>query len=173
MLWKSWHEILTETKANVRNFLIYNFDDINESMDSYLNMLFSHWYKQWKSNLHKHSKLFNYPKFALEEGCPLELEDRANGWAWLCAHFQGPAYLTVGQRLGKYCRGIWHARQHATKALSSAQPRGQVTALTHEVADLRSKLTLIVEALGSSGICLPPGVVWPRHLRAHSLGAAP
>ncbi|TQD85988.1 hypothetical protein C1H46_028467 [Malus baccata] len=50
----------------------YNFDDINESMDNYLNMLFSGWYKQWKSDLHKHFELFNDLEAAIEESCQLD-----------------------------------------------------------------------------------------------------
>ncbi|TQE13560.1 hypothetical protein C1H46_000891 [Malus baccata] len=150
MLWKLWHEISTKTKNLVRNYLL-------------------------KNNLHKHYELFDDPNVALDEGCPLELEDRPDEWAWLCNHFQGPTYVdvgfqilnetldaTLGQRPRKYCLEMRQAHQRATGASSSSQPQGpSVTELTHEMTNLKSKLTLIIEALSSNGIRFPPGVAIP------------
>ncbi|KAB2630873.1 hypothetical protein D8674_008392 [Pyrus ussuriensis x Pyrus communis] len=151
MSWKLWPEI----SAKMKNLTNYNFDDINESMDIYVDLLFDERYKQWKSDLHKHYELLDDPEVTLEEGCPLKLEDRPNKWVWLCGHFQDPAYMilietldaTLGRRLGKYCR---------------------VIELTHELAYLRSKLALIVEALSSNDICLPPVVTFPSTSEPHN-----
>ncbi|KAB2625807.1 hypothetical protein D8674_017467 [Pyrus ussuriensis x Pyrus communis] len=70
-----------------------NFDDINKSMDSYLDMLFYEWYKQWKRNLHKHYELFDASEVAVDEGCLLELEDWPDKWAWVCGHFEDATYV--------------------------------------------------------------------------------
>ncbi|KAB2635113.1 hypothetical protein D8674_025647 [Pyrus ussuriensis x Pyrus communis] len=62
----------------------YNFDDINKSMDNYLDKLFYERYKLWKSDLHKHDELFDDPEIALDEGCPLELKDRLDDSNGIC-----------------------------------------------------------------------------------------
>ena len=47
---------------------------------------------------------------------------------------------TFGQRPGMYCGGIGNARQRESGATLSLQSKGEVTALTQEVAGLRSEL---------------------------------
>ncbi|KAB2635600.1 hypothetical protein D8674_026134 [Pyrus ussuriensis x Pyrus communis] len=199
--WESWRDVPMEIKTVMIDVLVtnYNFDDITELIDNYLDMLFYYRYKQWKSNLHKHYELFDDPKVALEEGCSLELEDRLDKWAWLCGHFQEHAYVesasqllpdtliefvalpkdtgfqiltetldvTLRRRWGKYCQGMRQAHQRATGASSSLQLQGLgVTELTHEVVNLKSKLTLSVEALNPNGIYLSLSIVSPLHFRA-------
>ncbi|BBN70256.1 hypothetical protein Prudu_1452S000100 [Prunus dulcis] len=75
--------------SNVTN---YNLDDLDEESLAHVNRLFSERYKQWKSDLHHHIEAFDDPQVALQEGCPKELEGREDSWAWLCAHFQAPAF---------------------------------------------------------------------------------
>ncbi|KAB2602897.1 hypothetical protein D8674_003902 [Pyrus ussuriensis x Pyrus communis] len=50
-----------KVKAKVCNYLSsnYNFDNINASMATYLIKLLTDRYKQWKSDLHKHFKVFD------------------------------------------------------------------------------------------------------------------
>ena len=69
---------------------------------------------------------------------------------------------TFGRRPGTYCRGMGNARRRETGASSSSQSRTKVTALTQEVAELRtelasykSQMSMLVQALSSSGIHLP------------------
>ncbi|XP_050123629.1 uncharacterized protein LOC126600977 [Malus sylvestris] len=69
---------------------------------------------------------------------------------------------TFSRRPGTYCRGMGNARRRETRASSSSQSKTKVTALTQEVARLRSKLasyksqmSMLVQALSSSGIHLP------------------
>ncbi|XP_020413795.1 uncharacterized protein LOC109947621 [Prunus persica] len=71
----------------------YNLEDLDEESLAYVNRLFSERYKQWKSDLHHHFEAFDDPQVALQEGCPKELEEREDSWAWLCAHFQAPAFV--------------------------------------------------------------------------------
>ncbi|KAB2608339.1 hypothetical protein D8674_011507 [Pyrus ussuriensis x Pyrus communis] len=69
---------------------------------------------------------------------------------------------TFGRKPRTYCRGIGNARRRESRASSSSQSKSQVTALTQEVTGLRSELasyksqmSMLVEALSSSRICLP------------------
>ena len=73
----------------------YNLEDLDEESLAYVNRLFSERYKQWKSDLHHYFEAFDDPQVALQEGCPKELEGRENSWAWLCAHFQAPAFVVI------------------------------------------------------------------------------
>ncbi|BBH08907.1 hypothetical protein Prudu_021253, partial [Prunus dulcis] len=243
MQWKSWKVMPDETKTEVRGQLStnYNLEDLDEESLAYVNRLFSERYKQWKSDLHHHFEAFDDPQVALEEGCPKELEGREDSWAWLCAHFQAPAFVnkakvnkgnrkkktllhhsgsrpfsyrmdagggskfpeidvfgdvyvrpgnelaeslhttmversqlvlqesasqlppdtpiesvdppqdagfqiltetldqTLGRRPGTYCRGMGNARRREPRPRSSAQSNSQVTALTAEVATLRTR----------------------------------
>ncbi|XP_016650502.1 PREDICTED: TMV resistance protein N-like [Prunus mume] len=75
----------------------YDLEDINEEPLAYVNRLFGERYKQWKSDLHHHFQAFDNPQVALQEGCPKELEGREDSWAWLCAHFQAPDYVSAPQ----------------------------------------------------------------------------
>ncbi|VVA39916.1 PREDICTED: LOC109849882, partial [Prunus dulcis] len=95
MQWKSWKVMPDETKTEVRGQLStnYNLEDLDEESLAYVNRLFSERYKQWKSDLHHHFEAFDDPQVALQEGCPKELEGREDSWAWLCAHFQAPAFV--------------------------------------------------------------------------------
>ena len=68
----------------------------------------------------------------------------------------------LGPRLGTYCTGVGNARRREPRVPSSLQSKSQVAALTAEVADLKTELTsytsqmsLIVQALSQSSICLP------------------
>ncbi|TQD78448.1 hypothetical protein C1H46_035988 [Malus baccata] len=47
MQWKSWKVMPDEVRTKVRAYLSmnYNFDDINDDMLAYINMLFVEWYK--------------------------------------------------------------------------------------------------------------------------------
>ncbi|XP_050136122.1 uncharacterized protein LOC126611819 [Malus sylvestris] len=45
----------------------YNFEDINDDMLAYVNMVFSKRYKQWKSDLHQYFKTFDDPQVAFKE----------------------------------------------------------------------------------------------------------
>ncbi|BBH02359.1 hypothetical protein Prudu_012898 [Prunus dulcis] len=259
MQWKSWKVMPDETKTEVRGQLStnYNLEDLDEESLAYVNRLFSERYKQWKSDLHHHFEAFDDPQVALEEGCPKELEGREDSWAWLCAHFQAPAFVnkakvnkgnrkkktllhhsgsrpfsyrmdarrrvqipeidvfgdvyvrpgnelaeslhttmversqlvlqesasqlppdtpiesvdppqdagfqiltetldqTLGRRPGTYCRGMGNARRREPRPRSSAQSNSQVTALTAEVATLRSQMSVILQSLAQSGIPVP------------------
>ncbi|VVA37818.1 PREDICTED: MIMGU_mgv1a024113mg partial, partial [Prunus dulcis] len=95
MQWKSWKVMPDETKTEVRGQLStnYNLEDLDDESLAYFNRLFSERYKQWKSDLHHHFEAFDDPQVALQEGCPKELEGREDSWAWLCAHFQAPAFV--------------------------------------------------------------------------------
>ena len=73
----------------------YNLEDLDEESLAYVNRLFSERYKQWKSDLHHYFEAFDDPQVALQEGCPKELEGREDSWAWLCAHFQAPAFVVI------------------------------------------------------------------------------
>ncbi|XP_050156295.1 uncharacterized protein LOC126630228 [Malus sylvestris] len=81
------------TKVNLYLSTNYNFDDINDDMLAYVNMLFTERYKQWKSDLHQYLETFDDPQVALEEGSSKEFEDREENWVWLCSHFQEPGYV--------------------------------------------------------------------------------
>ncbi|BBH05410.1 hypothetical protein Prudu_373S000300 [Prunus dulcis] len=261
MQWKSWKVMPDETKTEVRGQLStnYNLEDLDEESLAYVNRLFSERYKQWKSDLHHHFEAFDDPQVALQEGCPKELEGREDSWAWLCAHFQAPAFVnkakvnkgnrkkktllhhsgsrpfsyrmdarrqggskfpeidvfgdvyvrpgnelaeslhttmversqlvlqesasqlppdtplesvdppqdagfqiltetldqTLGRRPGTYCRGMGNARRREPRPRSSAQSNSQVTALTAEVATLRSQMSVILQSLVQSGIPVP------------------
>ncbi|KAI5312791.1 hypothetical protein L3X38_041965 [Prunus dulcis] len=91
MQWKSWKVMPDETKTEVRGQL----SDLDEESLAYVNRLFSERYKQWKTDLHHHFEAFDDPQVALQEGCPKELEGREDSWAWLCAHFQAPAFVWI------------------------------------------------------------------------------
>ncbi|BBH02028.1 hypothetical protein Prudu_012468, partial [Prunus dulcis] len=95
MQWKSWKVMPDETKTAVRGQLStnYNLEDLDEESLAYVNRLFFERYKQWKSDLHHHFEAFDDPQVALQEGCPKELKGREDSWAWLCAHFQAPAFV--------------------------------------------------------------------------------
>ncbi|BBH09179.1 hypothetical protein Prudu_021603 [Prunus dulcis] len=95
MKWKSWKVMPDETKTEVRGQLStnYNLEDLDDESLAYVNRLFSERYKQWKSDLHHYFEAFDDPQVALQEGCPKELEGREDSWAWLCAHFQAPAFV--------------------------------------------------------------------------------
>ncbi|BBN69787.1 hypothetical protein Prudu_1169S001800 [Prunus dulcis] len=249
MQWKSWKVMPDETKTEVRGQLStnYNLEDLDEESLAYVNRLFSERYKQWKSDLHHHFEAFDDPQVALQEGCPKELEGREDSWAWLCSHFQAPAFVnkakvnkgnrkkktllhhsgsrpfsyrmdarrqggskfpeidvfgdvyvrpgnelaeslhesasqlppdtplesvdppqdaefqiltetldqTIGRRPGTYCRGMGNARRREPRPRSSAQSNSQVTALTAEVATLRSQMSVILQSLAQSGIPVP------------------
>ncbi|XP_020415536.1 TMV resistance protein N-like [Prunus persica] len=72
----------------------YKLEDLDDELLAYVNRLFSERYKQWKSDLHHYFEAFDDPQVALQEGCPKELEGREDSWAWLCAHFQAPAFVS-------------------------------------------------------------------------------
>ena len=68
---------------------------------------------------------------------------------------------TFDRRPGTYCRGMGNARRRESRASSSSQSKGHVTTLTQEVIGLRRKLasyksqmSMLVQALSSSGIHL-------------------
>ncbi|CAL2244724.1 unnamed protein product [Prunus armeniaca] len=95
MQWKSLKVMPDEIKMEVRGQLStnYHLEDLNEELMVCVNRLFGERYKQWKSELHHHFEAFDDPQVALQEGCPKELEEREDSWAWLCAHFQAPDYV--------------------------------------------------------------------------------
>ncbi|BBN69553.1 Ankyrin repeat family protein [Prunus dulcis] len=62
---------------------------------------------------------------------------------------------TLGRRPGTYCRGMGNARRREPRPRSSAQSSSQVTALTAEVATLRSQMSVILQSLVQSGIPVP------------------
>ncbi|BBG93622.1 hypothetical protein Prudu_001693 [Prunus dulcis] len=95
MKWKSWKVMPDEIKTEVCGQLStnYNFEDLDDQSLAYVNGLFSKRYKQWKSDLHHYFEAFDDTQVALHEGCPKELEGREDSWAWLCAHFQAPAFV--------------------------------------------------------------------------------
>ncbi|XP_070664760.1 uncharacterized protein [Malus domestica] len=66
------------------------------------------------------------------------------------------------QRPRTYCWGMGNARRRESGASSSSQSKNRVTALTQEIAGLRSEMasyksqmSMLVQALSSSGIHLP------------------
>ncbi|CAL8990037.1 unnamed protein product, partial [Prunus brigantina] len=61
---------------------------------------------------------------------------------------------TLGRRPGTYCRGMGNARQREPRPRPAAQS-SQVTALTAEVATLRSQMSVILESLARFGIPVP------------------
>ncbi|BBH09133.1 hypothetical protein Prudu_021549 [Prunus dulcis] len=91
----SWNVMPDEIKMEVRGQLStnYNLEDLDDESLAYVNRLFSERYKQWKSDLHHYFEAFDDPQVALQEGCPKEFEGREDSWAWLCAHFQAPAFV--------------------------------------------------------------------------------
>ncbi|BBN68696.1 hypothetical protein Prudu_534S000100 [Prunus dulcis] len=95
MKWKSWKVMPDEIKTEVHGQLSmnYNLEDLDDKSLAYVNRLFSERYKQWKSDLHHYFETFDDPQVALQEGCLKELEGREDSWAWLCAHFQAPAFV--------------------------------------------------------------------------------
>ncbi|KAB2612428.1 hypothetical protein D8674_034744 [Pyrus ussuriensis x Pyrus communis] len=152
------------TKVCAQLSMNYNFDDINKDMLAYFNRLFAGRYKQWKSYLHQYFETFD-PLVTLEEGCPKEFEDREDNWVWLCSHFQEPDYVKAkANKSNREKKTIFHhsgskpfsyrmeARHRGVQifrrlmslatfiASSSSQSKSQVTALTAEVADLRTEL---------------------------------
>lgn len=62
---------------------------------------------------------------------------------------------TLGRRPGTYCRGMGNARRREPRPRSSARSSSQVTALTAEVATLRSQMSVIMQSLVQSGIPVP------------------
>ncbi|BBH02369.1 hypothetical protein Prudu_012909, partial [Prunus dulcis] len=78
MKWKSWKVMPDEIKTETN----YNLEDLNDESLAY-----------WKSDLHHYFEAFDDPQVALQEGCAKELEGREDSWAWLCAHFQAPAFV--------------------------------------------------------------------------------
>ncbi|BBN69217.1 hypothetical protein Prudu_823S000400 [Prunus dulcis] len=72
---------------------------------------------------------------------------------------------TLGRRPGTYCRGMGNARRREPRPRSSARSSSQVTALTAEVATLRSQMSematlrsqmsVILQSLVQSGIPVP------------------
>ncbi|CAL9020331.1 unnamed protein product [Prunus brigantina] len=80
MKWKSWKAMPDEVR-------------ITDEMWAYINRLFAERHKQWKSDLHHHFQTYDDPQVALQEGCPKELEGRADSWEWLCGHFQEADFL--------------------------------------------------------------------------------
>ncbi|CAL8084894.1 unnamed protein product [Prunus armeniaca] len=73
MQWKSWKFMPDKIKMQMN----YDLEDINEETLAYVNRLFGERYKQWKSDLHHHFQAFDDPQVALQEGCPKELENKA------------------------------------------------------------------------------------------------
>ncbi|CAN6686186.1 unnamed protein product [Malus baccata var. baccata] len=82
---------------------------------------------------------------------------------------------TFSRRPGTYCRLMGNARLWESRASSSSQSKGQVTALMQEVTGMRSELasyksqmSMLVQALNSSGIHLPrfsaPSPSQPFHI---------
>ncbi|KAB2595394.1 hypothetical protein D8674_030844 [Pyrus ussuriensis x Pyrus communis] len=55
-------------------------------------VLFTEWYKQWKSDLHQYFETFDDSQVTLEEGCPKEFDDWEENWVWFCNHSQEPDY---------------------------------------------------------------------------------
>ncbi|KAM2998597.1 hypothetical protein FF2_040235 [Malus domestica] len=90
---------------------------------------------------------------------------------------------TLGRRSGTYCKGMGNARREEPRASSSSQSKGKVTALTAEVAGLRTELTLyksqislIIQTLSQSSIrhpdIRPPSKskpLQPKHARTPPL----
>ncbi|CAL9016731.1 unnamed protein product [Prunus brigantina] len=95
MKWKSWKAMPDEVWIAVRSQLStnYNLEDLDDEMLAYINRLFAERHKQWKSDLHHHFQTYDDPQVALQEGCPKELEGQADGWEWLCGHFQEADFL--------------------------------------------------------------------------------
>ncbi|CAL9018679.1 unnamed protein product, partial [Prunus brigantina] len=95
MKWKSWKAMPDEVRITVRSQLStnYNLENLEDEMWAYINRLFAERHKQWKSDLHHHFQTYDDPQVALQEGCPKELEGRADSWEWLCGHFQEADFL--------------------------------------------------------------------------------
>ncbi|TQE04359.1 hypothetical protein C1H46_009978 [Malus baccata] len=55
MQWKSWKAMSDE----VRTKMNYNFDDINDDILTYIDMLLAEQYKQWKRDLHQYFETFD------------------------------------------------------------------------------------------------------------------
>ncbi|CAN6712586.1 unnamed protein product [Malus baccata var. baccata] len=72
MQWKSWKAMSDEMN--------YNFDDINDDILTYIDMLLAEQYKQWKRDLHQYFETFDDLQVALEEGCPKEFKAREDNW---------------------------------------------------------------------------------------------
>ncbi|XP_008372782.1 uncharacterized protein [Malus domestica] len=72
MRWKSWKAMPEEMN--------YNFDDINDNMLAYVNMLFVERYKQWKSDLHQYFQTFDDLHVAVKKGYSKEFEDWEENW---------------------------------------------------------------------------------------------
>ncbi|BBH07196.1 hypothetical protein Prudu_019064 [Prunus dulcis] len=83
MQWKSWKVMPDETKTEVRGQLStnYNLEDLDEESLAY-----------WKSDLHHHFEAFDDPQVLLKRVARKSLR-REDSWAWLCAHFQAPAFV--------------------------------------------------------------------------------
>ncbi|TQD69809.1 hypothetical protein C1H46_044658 [Malus baccata] len=94
-MWESWAEIPEETKILVRDKLSVNFDfkDISPEVITYLDETFANRYKNWKSDLHAHFKIWGDLETARLQGCPNELADRREDWEWLCKHFTDPKFV--------------------------------------------------------------------------------
>ncbi|CAN6578519.1 unnamed protein product [Malus baccata var. baccata] len=108
MQWESWAEIPEETKILVRDKLSVNFDfkDISPEVITYLDETFANRYKNWKSDLHAHFKIWGDVETARLQGCPSELADRREDWEWLCNHFTDPKFAV-------YCSGVKALLHHS------------------------------------------------------------
>ncbi|TQE00401.1 hypothetical protein C1H46_013974 [Malus baccata] len=164
MQWKSWK--VMPDKMN------YNFDDINDNMLAYVNRIFTERYKQWKSNMHQYFETFDDPQ---------------GGSKFLKIDVFGDVYVRPGDELVESLHATMMEKrqlvlqesasqlplktpieyvdppedQREPRASSSMQSKGEVTALTAEVAGLRtelasykSQMSLIVHALSQSNIRL-------------------
>ncbi|CAL9004817.1 unnamed protein product, partial [Prunus brigantina] len=89
MKWKSWKAMPDEVRITTN----YNLENLDDEMWAYINRLFAERHKQWKSDLHHHFQTYDDLQVALQEGCPKELEGRADSWEWLCGHFQEADFL--------------------------------------------------------------------------------
>ncbi|KAB2626657.1 hypothetical protein D8674_020275 [Pyrus ussuriensis x Pyrus communis] len=92
--WKSWAEILEETKRLVRHELsvIYDLEDISPEVMTYLEETLANRYKNWKSTFHTYFKRWDDPKIACLH-VPSKLKDRPDDWEWLCKHFTDPKFV--------------------------------------------------------------------------------
>nr|XP_028948092.1 uncharacterized protein LOC103430155 [Malus domestica] len=112
MQWKSWAEIPEETKILVRDKLSVNFDfkDISPEVITYLDETFANRYKNWKSDLHAHFKIWGDVETARLQGCPSELADRREDWEWLCNHFTDPKFVkkSIAGKIARESKTLLH-----------------------------------------------------------------
>ncbi|BBG96500.1 hypothetical protein Prudu_005321, partial [Prunus dulcis] len=144
----------------------YNLENLDEESLAYVNRLFSERYKQWKSDLHHHFEAFDDPQVALQKGCPKELEGREDSWAWLCTHFQAPAFVNKakvnkGNRKKKTLLHHSGSRPFSDR-MDARRPGGpnsqRLTYLATFMFDLGMNWPNDdggEEPVGSSGVCLP------------------